>query len=104
MKQKPPRFANKILQWFCNVEFLEEIEGDLYEQFYERLKKEGSLKAQLYYLLDVLQTIRPYPVKRNRIISQQTISYRDAIAHFFKVALRNMQRSKSVTFINIAGL
>ena len=64
MKHQPSRTVRKILRWFVNAEFVEEIEGDLDELFYERLSTRGWLKAQICYLLDVLQAIRPYQPKR----------------------------------------
>jgi putative ABC transport system permease protein len=106
MKHQPPRLARLMLKWFCHVEFLEEIEGDLHEQFVERVENQGLLKARLYYFRDVFKTIRPYPAMRTNKLSSAThsISLSDQLKHFLKVSLRNMQRSKSVTFINIAGL
>jgi putative ABC transport system permease protein len=46
MKHQPSRSAGKILRWFVNAEFVEEIEGDLDELFYERLSTHGWLTAQ----------------------------------------------------------
>ena len=54
MKHQPSRSARKILRWFVNAEFVEEIEGDLEELFFERLSTHGWLIAQFYYFLDVL--------------------------------------------------
>ena len=63
MKHQPSRTVRKILRWFVNAEFVEEIEGDLDELFYERLSTHGWLNAQICYFLDVLQAIRPYRPK-----------------------------------------
>ena len=104
MDKKPPKFATRLLKWFCNVEFLEEIEGDLNEQFAERLQKHGLWKANWHYLQDVLNSIRSYPIHRNESKRYNRLSYRDLAAHFFKITFRNILRSKSTAFINISGL
>jgi len=57
---KPPHLANQFLHWFCASHLLEEIEGDLSELYHERVSHEGKLKAQLFYLVDVLKLFRPY--------------------------------------------
>ena len=50
MKYQPSRSVRKILRWFVNAEFVEEIEGDLDELFYERLSTRGWLNAQTLLL------------------------------------------------------
>lgn len=57
---EPPRLANRFLHWFCASHLLEAIEGDLSELYHERAFHEGKLKAQLFYLVDVLKLFRPY--------------------------------------------
>jgi len=104
MKKTPPKLATKILRWFCNIEFLEEIEGDLNEQFNERLENQGYWKARLLYIQDVFHTIRSYPVKRNQAPRQSQSTNIDLFRHFLRITFRNIVRSKSTAFINITGL
>ena len=100
MKHQPSRFARQILRWFVNAEFVEEIEGDLDELFYERLSTHGWLKAQLCYFLDVLQTIRPYQPKRKATkVGHEILNW-----IFLKLALRNLLKRKAYSAINIFGL
>ena len=100
MKDQPSRFARQILRWFVNAEFVEEIEGDLDELFYERLSTHGWLKAQLCYFLDVLQTIRPYHPKRKATkVGHEILNW-----IFLKLALRNLLKRKAYSAINIFGL
>ncbi|HTF21993.1 MAG TPA: ABC transporter permease [Chryseolinea sp.] len=103
MKQHPPRLAKSILRRFCHVSFLEEVEGDLDEQFYERLEGSGSFKARLHYWIDVTRAVASgngYGRKEPR--SRVTIG--DSLAHFFKIFFRNLKHNRSSSFINIAGL
>ena len=100
MKHQPSRSARKILRWFVNAEFVEEIEGDLEELFFERLSTHGLLIAQLYYFLDVLQAIRPYHPKRK----STKVGHEILNGIFIKFALRNLARRKAYSAINIFGL
>lgn len=103
MKYHPYRFATKILQWFCHAEFVEEVEGDLYELFRERVERVGPFRAKLYYLLDVLHSINPRR-SEPRKPSRPSLPYRDRLGHFFIIAFRNMLRSKSSSILNLSGL
>ena len=93
MKDQPSRYATKILRWFVNAEFVEEIEGDLEELFYERLSMRGWLTAQLCYFLDVLQAIRPYHPKERK---PTKAGHEILNGIFLKFALRNLAEAESL--------
>src|SRR5688572_12238016 len=100
MKDQPSRHITKILRWFVNAEFVEEIEGDLEELFYERLSTHGRFKAQLFYFLDVLQAIRPYQPKRK----PTKIGHEILNGIFLKLAFRNLLKRRAFSAISIFGL
>lgn len=104
MKHDPPGFAKRILQWFCHAEFIEEVEGDLYELFQQRIKQQGLVKARLYYLLDVFDSINPYRSAPRKKVYHQTLSSPDHFKHFFTIAFRNISRSRTSSLINLGGL
>jgi putative ABC transport system permease protein len=106
MKYTPPKFFVLLLRWFCNVEFLEEVEGDLQEQFSAKVQSHGLWRARVDYVRDVVHALRVYPVKRHAVSETQShrISFKDALSHFLKLTFRNMVRSKTTTFINVIGL
>lgn len=99
----PPRLAKALLRRFCNIEFLEEIEGDLDEQFELRTARQGGFRARLAYWRDVFQALATTRSSReNRPNSPVPAS--DMIRHLFIVSIRHLQRSRSTTAINAAGL
>jgi putative ABC transport system permease protein len=100
MKQAPPRLARQILRWFVNAEFVEEIEGDLDEVFYEHLSKEGLLKARLLYFVNVLRAIRPYhPRRKSRWLAHEIVH-----GIFLKLAFRNLRKRRAFSAITFVGL
>src|SRR5690349_17094873 len=103
MKQQPPRLAKSILRRFCHVSFLEEVEGDLDEQFYERVEVSGSFYAWLHYWTDVMRAISSGNGYA-RIGPRSRVAIGDSLAHFFKIFFRNLKHNRSSSFINIAGL
>src|SRR6478609_215744 len=102
MKQQPPRLAKSILRRFCHVSFLEEVEGDLDEQFYERLGESGSFHAWLNYWIDVTRAVA-YGNGYGRTEPRSRVTIGDSLAHFFKIFFRNLRHNRSSSFINIAG-
>ncbi len=99
MKTNPPKLAKAILQRFCNLKFLEEVEGDLNEEFQRRLEKQGALKARWHYFLDVLHSIQLYPSKRTGSASSLSL-----ISHNLLIIYRNFLRFKSTFLINLLEL
>ena len=100
MRHHPPRLGKRILRWFVNAEFVEEVEGDLDELFYERLNEESVLKAKTHYLLDVVGAIRPYhPKRKSSPVGHEIMNW-----IFFRLAYRNLAKRKAFSAINILGL
>ena len=100
----PPRLATQLLRRFCDPRWLEEIEGDLQEQFAVQARQQGLLKARLVYWRDVLLlSARPY------VRSQQTRQYQQArgpfmLKNYLKITLRQRRRQPLYTAINVLGL
>lgn len=102
-KPTPPRWATRLLQWYCAYHLAEEIQGDLEEEFYFQVNKVGLKKARLDYVRNVLEFIRPFAIKRKKSHSSNSFTM-SMIKHYFIVAFRNVVRQKSFSAINIIGL
>ncbi|MGB3778054.1 MAG: ABC transporter permease [Tunicatimonas sp.] len=104
MKNSPPRWARRLLYWYCNPNFVEDLEGDLEELYEERLRQMSHRKARWYYARDVLLLFRPTiirPLTFNRLSSNQLPAmYRN----YFKTGFRNLLRYRGYALLNIFGL
>lgn len=100
MTPHPPRIGKRILRWFVHAEFVEEVEGDLDEIFYERLRHASLLKTKLQYLMDVFGAIRPYrQSRRSTRIGHELVNL-----VFLRLTCRSLSRRKAFSVINIAAL
>ncbi|GAB3774200.1 ABC transporter permease [Spirosoma horti] len=101
----PPRWATRLLYWFCAPHRLDELEGDLDELFQERVKVVGLPRARWRYVRDVLSLMRPSMIKRqpNEYPSSYFL-HPDMIRNYFTVAWRNLIRNKAFSAINLLGL
>ncbi len=95
----PPKLADRFLQWYCHPSLLEEIQGDLYENFSKNVQILGLKKARWIYFLLVLKFLRPSNI-RNTHPKFSIIMWRN----YLKTALRSMVKQKGFTFMNILGL
>ena len=98
----PPRWARKILAWYCKPELLEDLEGDLYEYFQRNVATKGVRRACLIYVFDVLKFFRVYTVRKPEFIS--VLIHWIMIGSYIKTSGRSIVRNKLFSVINIAGL
>lgn len=102
MNASPPRWANRFLEWYCNPELLEEIQGDANELFY-RTAKESERKAKLNYTWNVIRFFRWRNIRKDRI---QIYSHPSTMMFksYLVTGYRNLLRNLTTSAINIVGL
>lgn len=105
MKNKietPPKFAQRLLGWYCRAELLEDLQGDLNEYFDRNVRKYGLTKARLIYVIDVIKFLRTYTIRKPEIIN--LLIHWIMIGNYIKTSGRSIVRHKLFSFINIIGL
>ena len=95
----PPRWLDRLLEWFCRSEDIEILRGDLYELYAEQLQERGRLSADFFFGINVLDMFRPFALKRPAT-NKPTLM----LKNYFKVTYRNTTRQKVYSVINISGL
>ncbi len=102
MNRRPPKFFIKFFLWFCRPSLQETILGDLEEQFDEDVKSFGPFKAKRRFAWNVLRFFRPQVIKK--LNKTQKFNNYTMQAHYFKTGLRNIQKHKTFSLLNILGL
>ena len=100
MIQTPPKWANRFLEWFCNPDLLEDLQGDLYEM-YEHKSKESVQSANFHFVWLVLRSIRYSVIQRNYQYENNLFAM---TSNNFKIATRVLWHDKFNTGINLIGL
>jgi len=100
MNIQPPKVARTFLHWYCDEELVEEIEGDLNEEFTERLNKEGKWKAVIFYVSEVIRSYNSANRKQPNYSTNKFFQMK----HNIKIAYRNLIKNNLTSFINIIGL
>ncbi len=101
-KINPPRWAERVLEWYCKPEILEDLQGDLNEYFDRNIKSKGPRRAKLIYIIDVLKFFRLYTIRKPKFVNL-LINWL-MLGSYIKTSGRNMVRNKLFSTINIAGL
>ena len=60
----PPDWIIRFFQWFCHEDYLEGLEGDMYELFDRNALRYGRKVAIFFYFFQILSLLR-YSVSRN---------------------------------------
>ncbi|GAB3698814.1 ABC transporter permease [Spirosoma flavus] len=101
----PPKIADQLLRLFLSPDRLEEVQGDLHEEFAYQVRRIGEQRARWRYWWDVVGFIRPFSRKRQKIqYSTTTLMSPTMFRNYIKIAFRNLAKSKSFSAINTLGL
>jgi putative ABC transport system permease protein len=95
-KVKPPFIPRNLLELFLKGEDLREFSGDLGEIYRYKIECGPKWRAKAWYWLRVMESIPG--------IIRDSLYWRIVmIKNYLKIALRNFQRHKGYSLINIAG-
>src|SRR5687767_2186484 len=97
---KPPAWATKFFNWFCNDHLSEAVLGDLIDLHQRRLKKLSKKKADLLFIWNVIQFIQPFAIRKPHYSTHNTMSM---YKNFVIIAARSMAKQKMFSAIKIGG-
>ncbi|MDW3194213.1 MAG: FtsX-like permease family protein [Cytophagales bacterium] len=99
MEPTPPKMADWFLDRICKDHLLEEIMGDLLQQYYMEIEARGKFRATLNYWFQAFHFIRPFALKKS-----QNSNHIIMLRYNLLLALRNLSKQKFYSIINISGL
>lgn len=90
----------RVLEKVCPPQLFEEIEGDLIQRFHRDVARHGEKIARRKLFWNTIKFIRLSIILRNKISIKRPVMIRN----YLKIAIRNILKQKSYTFLNVAGL
>ncbi len=101
----PPKWPLKLFRFYCNSARLEEIEGDLCEEYNEFISRSGTRYSAIFYWWLVIRSFRSYALKRKKMKNTGLIgTFFMFLKHNLVVNWRDILKNKTTSAINIAGL
>ncbi|WP_128545548.1 ABC transporter permease [Larkinella soli] len=102
-KAYPPRWPERLLDWFYPGDSIEEIQGDLQELFQKRLETVGPVQARREYVLTALSFLNPFR-KARPFPEPSSTFFNGLFRNQMKMAVRTAWRNRTYTAINVFGL
>lgn len=99
----PPRWPLWLLRWFCSERWLEEIEGDLQEEFVLNCRWYNVRYARRNYCWTVLRSFRSYLILDKLRINNNNHN-KVMFSNYLKITMRSLLKNKVYSAINISGL
>ena len=99
---KPPKWAQRFVEWYCKPRLAEDLLGDLNEYFERNVESVGPRRAKLLYIIDAFKFFRTYTVRAPKI--SNPLIHRIMIGSHIKTSVRTITRHKLFSAINIIGL
>ena len=96
-KSHPHRIAYRLLTWMHFADLDEGFEGDIEEDFEDRVNRLGRKNAVLWLWIHAIAAIPKFII---HLFFWRFYMF----ANYLKIAVRNIKRNKGYSFINIAGL
>lgn len=103
MEKKPYllRIGFKILDWFCSIDHIEIVKGDLTELYWDRVQKRGTTAASWAFIKETIDLTTRYFVKGKSNYYSNNIAM---LKNYFLIGIRNLLKNRSYSIINILGL
>ena len=93
-KGSPPKWPRKLLLLFCSSSVLEEVDGDLIEEYHYQWKTYGPRKAYWDYIINVITFILQFSTKREK--DHKTSLLISAMwKNYLTTAVRNFARNRT---------
>lgn len=113
--RRPPLWADRLLEACLALHLLEDVQGDLHEVFYKRIKQVGVSRARREYGWAVLHYLSPDFFKPLRRTSQPkstasaeypspSLLNLSMLRNYLTIALRTLANNKAYSIINVVGL
>ncbi|MFD1143712.1 permease prefix domain 2-containing transporter [Larkinella insperata] len=112
-RPSPPRWADRLLEWFVAPHLLEYVQGDLHETFHKRVGQVGSARARREYVWAVFACLTPFfatrqaaPQKAKALaaIDNPHPIATDMLRNYLRIGFRSLLKQRGYSFINIFGL
>lgn len=98
----PPQWPVKLLGFLLKEEYLEEIEGDVEEWFYDNVERYDLRKARRLYIWDSLRLLRPTLMKK--MGGNYPLNHYGMFRNYLKTSVRSIKRNAIFSGINVIGL
>ena len=100
---EPPKKATQFLNWFMRSDYVEDISGDLAEEYFLYRADHTIRKSNWWYTWQIIRLFKPSMMKSWHPLEKLKIQI-EMINNYVKIGLRSLWKFKTSTAINLLGL
>jgi len=97
----PPTWPLALMRFFIKDKYLEEIEGDMEEIFFENVERFSVRKARRLYAWEMIRLLRPILLRNMEFVTRSRFGI---LENYLKVSSRGLVKHPLTAFINLFGL
>ena len=97
----PPKWPERILKRILKPHYVEELLGDMYEEYMYQAEKFSVSKARYFYRRELLKVIRPNLLRN--ITGNQKLNKIGMLMNYSKIAFRNIKKHRTYSIVKIGG-
>jgi len=97
----PPTWPLTLMRFFIKDKYLEEIEGDMEEIFFENVERFSVRKARRLYAWEMIRLLRPILLRNMEFVTRSRFGI---LENYLKVSSRGLVKHPLTAFINLFGL
>ncbi len=98
---EPPLWPLRIIRRLVRSEYLEEIEGDMIEEFHYHVEKYSLKRAKYLYTRELIKVLRTNLL--HKFLENQKLNSMGTFIHYVKIAFRNLRKHRVYSSIKIGG-
>ena len=99
----PPKWIDRVLEYFLKDRFADEVLGDLHEWYYWKQETYSNVKLKRTYCWNAFRALRLHQLKKLKNLLVQLID-NTMLNNNLKIGVRSLLQNRSFTAINVLGL
>lgn len=99
----PPKWIDKVLEYFLRDRFADEVLGDLHEWYYWKQETYSRAKLKRTYLWNAIRALRIHQLKKVKNLLVHLID-NTMVNNNLKIGVRSLLQNRFFTAINVLGL
>ncbi|MEO0556229.1 MAG: ABC transporter permease [Bacteroidota bacterium] len=102
MRKNIPKLPLRFFRWYCHPDYVEDLEGDLWERFERKIEEKNTASAKWRFTKDVIKLFRPGIIRP--LEGYNKLNNYGMLKNYITIGWRNLVSNKGYSLLNIGGL
>ncbi|MEO1100012.1 MAG: permease prefix domain 2-containing transporter, partial [Bacteroidota bacterium] len=102
MRKNIPKLPLRFFRWYCHPDYIEDLEGDLWERFERKIEEKNTASAKWRFTKDVIKLFRPGIIRP--LEGYNKLNNYGMLKNYITIGWRNLVSNKGYSLLNTGGL